>query len=144
MQDWAKVQIEAAKKEHGIGRKRTKGKRRIGDDEYEADIQKAILKYLLYLPKCKVIRSNNIGVPIHKPDGTIAFRKSPVDGLSDILICYRSLFLAIEVKRPGKEPTDDQDIFLSEVEAAEGISLVAYSLDDVIDLINSIDKELAA
>jgi len=54
-------------------------------------------------------------------------------GVSDILGCYQGKLLAIEVKRPGKNPTPDQQRFLDRVKIEGGISFVARSITDVID-----------
>ena len=42
-----------------------------------------------------------------------------------------AVFAAIEVKQPGKKPTDEQTNFLDCVKNAGGIAIVAYSADDV-------------
>ena len=54
-------------------------------------------------------------------------------GVSDILGCYQGRLLAIEVKRPGKKPTPDQQRFLDRVKIEGGISFVASSVSDVIE-----------
>jgi hypothetical protein len=42
------------------------------------------------------------------------------------------LFIAIEVKRPGKGPTPAQAAFLALVEFSGGIAFCAHGVDDVI------------
>jgi len=54
-------------------------------------------------------------------------------GVSDILGCYQGKLLAIEVKRPGKNPTPDQQRFLDRVKIEGGISFVAHSVEDVME-----------
>ena len=56
-------------------------------------------------------------------------------GSADILgIQYFSgKFIAIEVKRPGKEPTELQKNFLNIIKSQGGIAFVAHSIDDVIN-----------
>ena len=51
----------------------------------------------------------------------------------DVLVCWRGLFLAIEVKRPDTrpEPTPRQKSVLQEVAGASGATVVAYSVEDV-------------
>jgi len=53
-------------------------------------------------------------------------------GQSDILglIPPHGRFLAIEVKRGGQGPTDDQLRFINRVNKAGGLAFVAYSLED--------------
>ena len=104
----------------------------------EADIQKTILDWLAFQPGIKAFRTNNIGVPIPSKDGRARFRPSPVKGLADILVCWRGRFVAIEVKRPGKHPTDDQSTFLDDVIRTGGIGIVAHSLEDVQRMMKSL------
>lgn len=41
------------------------------------------------------------------------------------------IFTAIEVKRPGKEPTEEQDTFLDHVYECGGIAVVGKSTEDI-------------
>ena len=41
-----------------------------------------------------------------------------------------AVFTAIEVKRPGKKPTEHQVAFVTAVHAAGGIGAICYSVDD--------------
>jgi hypothetical protein len=54
-------------------------------------------------------------------------------GSADILGILRpsGRFLAIEVKKPGEKPSDEQIAFLLAIRDAGGVAIVAYSLDDV-------------
>lgn len=63
-----------------------------------------------------------------------------VDGISDIIGIYKGRFLAIEVKRIGNKPTDDQRAFLERVDKEGGIAIVAYSVDDVVSALDEVDK----
>jgi penicillin-binding protein-related factor A (putative recombinase) len=54
-------------------------------------------------------------------------------GVSDILGAYKGRMLAIEVKRPGKIPTPDQQRFLDRVKIEGGISFVAHSVDETME-----------
>ena len=56
-------------------------------------------------------------------------------GVPDFLICFSGLFLAVEVKRPGKKPTLDQCGELAWIRKAGGIECVATSLSEVQALI---------
>lgn len=54
-------------------------------------------------------------------------------GISDIIGCLADgRFLAIEVKRKGNKPSQEQSDFIDKVNKYGGIGLIAYSLDDVI------------
>lgn len=60
-------------------------------------------------------------------------------GIPDILMCipYQKLstnpglFVAIEVKQPGKKPTPVQVQCIEEIRAAGGVAFVATSVEDV-------------
>lgn len=93
----------------------------------ESEIQRACISYLK-LKGHLVVRFNNI--PMEK-DG----RKIPVRqrGVSDLLVCEKGTgkFIAIEVKRPGGKPTDEQQEFLLQVRSKGGIAFIAESIDDL-------------
>lgn len=62
---------------------------------------------------------------------TYAHRMGP-PGSSDIIgILPGGRFLAIEVKRPGHEPTEIQKEFMDKINALGGLAFVATSIDDV-------------
>lgn len=56
-------------------------------------------------------------------------------GVPDFLMCFSGLFLAVEVKRPGKKPTMEQNGELAWIRKAGGIECVATSLSEVQALI---------
>jgi len=57
-------------------------------------------------------------------------------GMSDILGQMRDgRILALETKRKGCKPTDDQQMFIDQVRKGHGVAGVVYSLDDTIELI---------
>jgi hypothetical protein len=95
----------------------------------ESVIQRAILEFLAWRG-IFVFRVNQQGVPLH--DGSAEYRPSPTRGVADILgVLPGGRFLAIEVKRPGNNPTDSQAQFLSRVASAGGLAFVATSVGDV-------------
>ena len=49
----------------------------------------------------------------------------------DLLVCLHGRFIAIEVKVKPEKPTKRQKIVLDQIKAADGCTLVAYSVDDV-------------
>lgn len=44
-------------------------------------------------------------------------------GVPDIVACYRTMFIAVEVKRPGKKPTPIQERRMTEIKARGGIAI---------------------
>lgn len=62
-------------------------------------------------------------------------------GTPDVLACVRGRFVAIELKMPGKKPTKIQDVQLRRIIAAGGRAVVATTLDDVINIVTSIEGD---
>lgn len=99
----------------------------------EKDIQKDILQYLHI--RGFVAWRQNQGAASGEHNGKKRFfRFCSMPGISDVLgiIPPEGLFLAVEVKRPGKKPSLEQQMFLDTVRLAGGIAIVATSVDDVI------------
>ena len=91
----------------------------------EREIHQAILKYL---------RGRNAYAVKTAP---------PMDnGTPDIICCMGGLFLAIEVKQPGKSPSKIQQHRLRQIREAGGVALVATSVDDLKEQLNSVAKKL--
>lgn len=44
-------------------------------------------------------------------------------GVPDIIACYRTMFIGIEVKRPGKKPTPIQERRMAEIKVRGGIAI---------------------
>jgi len=63
-------------------------------------------------------------------------------GLPDIMGCYRGRFLALEGKRPGKEPEPLQEEILDEIRWAKGIAVWFDSVEQVRELLDSIDTSI--
>lgn len=59
------------------------------------------------------------------------------NGVPDILCCVEGRFVGIEVK-VGGQPTELQRINLEKIRRAGGISLVAYSVQDVERIIEQV------
>lgn len=85
----------------------------------EQDIQTAIMNYISSIGGLPV-KFNNMGI----------YAKA---GVSDILACIKGRFVAIEVKRPGKKPSDLQERFLDAVNTIGGLAFWADNLQDVKD-----------
>jgi len=83
----------------------------------EKDIQKKILAWLNAQPRCHAVKIS-----------ANPFQRS---GISDILACTEGRFMAIEVKRPGEEPTALQTTFIERIKASGGIAFTATSLEQV-------------
>ena len=52
----------------------------------------------------------------------------------DLLVCWKGLFVAIEVKAPGKKPTARQSLIIDEIMEAGGFAVVAYCKEDVMGI----------
>lgn len=57
----------------------------------------------------------------------------------DVVACYRGYFFGIEVKQPGKDATERQRFTLEQVLEAGGRSLVAVSVEDVSNILDTVD-----
>ncbi len=63
-------------------------------------------------------------------------------GVADIIgILPDGRFLAIEVKKPGGRLTELQKEFLNAVRHNNGVGIVAYSVDDVIEVLEPILRD---
>lgn len=99
----------------------------------EQEIQKSILDYLK-LKKYLVFKHRSVG--IKKENGSYIPLAYGEKGISDIIACSpKGQFIAIEVKKKGGKPSPDQIRFLEEVKARGGVAILAYSLDDVIPVV---------
>lgn len=63
-------------------------------------------------------------------------------GISDILGCYHGLFVAIEVKQEGEDPSPLQRLFLKEVADAGGFSTTARNIEDVVKFMDDVDRRI--
>lgn len=97
----------------------------------EKEIENAILDYLTLCPG-EFWRNNSVGVfdPVKK-----TFRRPSRyhrNGVSDILgILPCGTFVAIEVKTPTGKLSENQKLFISDINKCNGIAFVARSVDDV-------------
>jgi hypothetical protein len=60
-------------------------------------------------------------------------------GCPDILVCYKGLFMAFEVKAPGKRKntTPNQDREIEWISSANGLALVVDDVDQVKEAIDA-------
>lgn len=107
----------------------------------ETQLVKACLEYLR-LRGVMAWRNNSGATPYKGKDGKGRFVRYGLKGSSDILGVIpltvsgdgdreRGRFLGVEVKVPGKGPTEDQKQFLQNVTAAGGVALVVHSVDEL-------------
>ena len=90
----------------------------------ESKIQKEILTYL---------RKNKI---FH-----LRFQaQSNINGIPDIICCYKGLFIGLELKQENGRATDLQKRKLEAINNAGGIGLIIKNLEEVKKLFGLIDK----
>lgn len=89
-------------------------------------VQKDILKFLNRLPGCKAWRSNQIPVKGRTFVG--------LKGVSDIIGCYKGLFLAVEAKTIDGKLRPEQEQFLNDIRLLGGIAIEAHCLSDVFEV----------
>ena len=91
----------------------------------EGNIQSAVLRYLNSLSEC--MAENVSG-------------NASQSGRADINACYKGRCLKIELKDPqtGYKPTKQQILYLKKWEKAGAIVGVAYTLDDVKELLSKV------
>ncbi len=92
----------------------------------EKDIQKQISDWLK-LHGATVVRVNSGAMKV----GNRFIKMNSEEGCSDLLVCWKGLFLAVECKRPKNEATDKQQLFLDKVTKSGGIAIVATCIEDV-------------
>lgn len=94
----------------------------------EADIKRAI-EYYLKARGCLVIPFRTTGIRT-VTKGWIPARSK---GIADLLgLTREGKFFAIECKRPGNKPTQEQERFLESVRSCGCKAFVATSIDDVM------------
>lgn len=64
-------------------------------------------------------------------------------GIPDILVCYRGLFIAIEVKSPTHKgrASDIQKLKIRRIRECGGIAFITDNMEDVEYIFNSIDND---
>ena len=88
----------------------------------EATIQSKIMDYL------KSINAYPVKI--------VAATKS---GNPDIICCLNGRFVAIEVKQPGKNPTELQKLKMDKITEAGGVAFVARSVSDVMTALSQLN-----
>lgn len=93
----------------------------------ETTLQENIQKYI-----------ESIGGYVNKNHGSMISEP----GIADLTICYKGLYIAMEVKVNDNKPTKAQGIHCRRVLKAGGISIVVWSLEEVKRLFVYIDTIL--
>ena len=76
----------------------------------------------------------------HTGERTIRF--TSINGVSDIIgVLTDGRFLAVECKRPGNVPTEEQKAFLDAVRRRGGVALIVYDVDDLAETLDSLEAE---
>lgn len=106
----------------------------------EQDLVNAIIDYIA-LTGGLAVRINS-GMQIIEDPATGQRRafKGAAKGTSDILACIRGRFYAIECKLSGNKPTAHQQDFLDRAATAGAIAIVAYSIEDVVAVIEALQR----
>jgi hypothetical protein len=63
-------------------------------------------------------------------------------GLPDLICCYRGVFMGFEVKMPGNKPSAIQARRHVEIQEANGVAVVVYSVSEVMTCLDAVDGEL--
>ena len=63
-------------------------------------------------------------------------------GVPDLLVCYKGLFIGIEVKKPSTKNNVSklQQHNLNLIRIADGVGIVAWELDRVVELLKELDE----
>lgn len=77
----------------------------------------------------------------HKPDAYwIKTTSDQASGTPDLLICYRGLFIGMELKRPGEEPSEIQKHRLTQIVRAGGIACVVTNAVQTAAVLMRLDE----
>lgn len=63
-----------------------------------------------------------------------------MSGVPDIVGVYRGRFIACETKMPGNAPSPIQAHRIAQIEAAGGLTVVAYSVEEATELLDAVDR----
>lgn len=63
-------------------------------------------------------------------------------GDPDMVVCYHGRYIAIEAKAPDGRQSSIQRIRQNQIEEAEGLYVLAYSLDDVVRVLDLVDSAM--
>ena len=60
-------------------------------------------------------------------------------GLPDLIVCYRGLYLGLEVKMPGNKASKVQSRVHEKIQQAGGYAAVVYSVEEAISCLDDLD-----
>lgn len=107
----------------------------------EGRVKKAIVEYLSLIPHCEIFPISTIGM---YDASTGRLRKSPMRlGTPDLILCYKGIFVGIEVKAEKGRLSDNQKEIGVCIQDAGGIWGVAKNLEDVRELLKRAELRLA-
>lgn len=109
----------------------------------ERDIQAGIIDVCSLFPWLGIWRANTGAVKRENDDGSVRRVRFGFRGQSDILgIIYPTgRMVAIEVKRPGAYPTDEQRGFLKNIRDFGGFAVVVRDVDQMLYHLSQLDKD---
>ena len=100
----------------------------------EAEVQKAIMDFLLMHPHVAFVMRVNAGAIITEAGHRVRLappHTADIIGMFGRESGFGGLMFAIEVKRPGREPTDGQWDWLDGISKEGGLTMWADSVSDV-------------
>jgi hypothetical protein len=106
----------------------------------EADVQKSILAYLKYMG----VRAwrQNVGAVSAEHNGRKRFVRFGERGAADVHgVLPGGRYIAVEVKKPGKKPTDAQLLWLRAIDAAGGLAFWASSVEEVQRVVTAVLRD---
>lgn len=68
---------------------------------------------------------------------------SNMAGFPDLLVCYRGIFVALEVKTDYGEPTRQQELVMDKINTAGGYARIVRTVGNVRELLDDIDYQLS-
>jgi hypothetical protein len=108
----------------------------------EHDIQNSIIDWL-QIKGAYVLRVNSGATKVEGNNGKERYIRMAPAGTPDIIACWPGgLFLGIEVKAPGNEPTQKQRETLDLIRTTGGLDVVAYSIDDVEEALDQFIRRM--
>lgn len=104
------------------------------DKVSEKEIQKSILDYLS-IKKIVAWRTNS-GLQFSNYKGKEYVTRLAPRGTPDIIgFSNDGRFIGIEVKKPGGIVSEEQQYFIDKLNRSGGTGIIAYSLDDVMNIL---------
>lgn len=116
-----------------------RAKRKVGP---EAKLLSDAVAMLRNIPKLFVMRVQVGGTRHTSANGKVRFAKSTMTGCADLLVWYRGVPIAIEMKAPKGKLSEGQKIWRDNYLLGGGLYCVAKSLDCVIRVLR-VAQEMA-